>query len=67
MKMSTLPVRGTKDFLPKEVEIRDYLRSKIENSYKSYGFNKINTPIMEDIDRLNRTIDFELISVLDEN
>ncbi len=55
MKMSTLPVRGTKDFLPKEVEIRDYLRSKIENSYKSYGFNKINTPIMEDIDRLNQS------------
>lgn len=55
MKMSTLPVRGTKDYLPKEVEIRDYLRTKIENAYKSFGFNKINTPVMEDIERLNKS------------
>ena len=55
MKMSTLPVRGTKDFLPKEMEIRDYLRAKIENTYKSFGFNKIATPMMEDIERLNKS------------
>lgn len=55
MKMSTLPVRGTKDYLPKEVEIRDYLRTKIENIYKNFGFNKINTPTMEDIERLNKS------------
>lgn len=55
MKMSTLPVRGTKDYLPKEVEIRDYLRTKIENTYKNFGFNKINTPMMEDIERLNKS------------
>ena len=53
--MSTLPVRGTKDFLPKEMEIRDYLRAKIENTYKSFGFNKIATPMMEDIERLNKS------------
>ncbi|MCQ2735182.1 MAG: histidine--tRNA ligase [Alphaproteobacteria bacterium] len=55
MKMSTLPVRGTKDYLPKEVEVRDYLRTKIENTYKKFGFNKINTPAMEDIERLNKS------------
>lgn len=55
MKMNTLPVRGTKDYLPNEVEIRDYLRMKIESTYKSFGFNKINTPMMEDIDRLNKS------------
>ena len=55
MKISTLPVRGTKDYLPKEVEVRDYLREKIENTYKSFGFNKINTPVMEDIERLNKS------------
>ena len=53
MKMNALPVRGTKDFLPQEMEVRDYIRSEIENTYKSYGFQKINTPIMEDIERLN--------------
>ena len=42
MKMNANPVRGTKDFLPLEVELRDYVRGKIEESYKSFGFNKIN-------------------------
>lgn len=55
MKMNAQPVRGTKDFLPSEMEVRDYIREEIENTYKSYGFQKINTPIMEDIERLNKS------------
>lgn len=55
MKMNAQPVRGTKDYLPQEVEIRDYIRSQIENVYQSFGFHKINTPIMEDIERLNKS------------
>ena len=55
MKMNAQPVRGTKDFLPQEMEIRDYIRNEIEETYKSYGFQKINTPIMEDIERLNKS------------
>ncbi len=64
MKISALPVRGTKDFLPKEVELRDYVRSKIEETYKSFGFNKINTPIMEDIERLNKSDGGENLSMI---
>ncbi|MBR1373358.1 histidine--tRNA ligase [bacterium] len=55
MKMNAQPVRGTKDYLPQEVEIRDYIRSQIENVYQSFGFHKIATPIMEDIERLNKS------------
>lgn len=55
MKMNALPVRGTKDFLPKEMELRDYVREKIEETYKSFGFNKISTPAMEDIERLDKS------------
>lgn len=55
MKLNALPVRGTKDYLPNEVEVRDYIRNRIEDTYKSFGFNKINTPIMEDIERLNKS------------
>ncbi|NLZ52465.1 MAG: histidine--tRNA ligase [Thermoanaerobacteraceae bacterium] len=51
--MSTTPVRGTKDYTPKEVEIRDYIQSVILNTYQRSGFQKISTPIMEDIERLN--------------
>ncbi|MBP5698681.1 MAG: histidine--tRNA ligase [Alphaproteobacteria bacterium] len=64
MKMNAQPVRGTKDYLPKEVEIRDYIRSKIEDTYKSFGFNKINTPIMEDIERLNKSDGGENLSMI---
>ena len=64
MKISTQPVRGTKDFLPKEVEIRDYVRGKIEESYKSFGFNKINTPMMEAIERLNKSDGGENLSMI---
>lgn len=64
MKMNAQPVRGTKDYLPKEVEIRDYLRTEIENVYKSFGFNKINTPVMEDIERLNKSDGGENLSMI---
>lgn len=64
MKLNAQPVRGTKDYLPKEVEIRDYLRSKIEETYKSFGFHKINTPIMEDIERLNKSDGGENLSMI---
>lgn len=64
MKMNALPVRGTKDFLPQEMEVRDYIRSEIENTYKSYGFQKINTPIMEDIERLNKSDGGENLSMI---
>ena len=67
MKMNTLPVRGTKDYLPNEVEVRDYLRMKIENTYKSFGFNKINTPMMEDIDRLNKSDGGENLAMIFKN
>ncbi len=64
MKMNANPVRGTKDFLPKEVEIRDYVREKIEQTYKAFGFHKINTPIMEDIERLNKSDGGENLSMI---
>lgn len=64
MKMNAQPVRGTKDFLPKEMEIRDYIRHEIEETYKGYGFQKINTPIMEDIERLNKSDGGENLSMI---
>lgn len=64
MKMNALPVRGTKDYLPKEMEVRDYVRSKIEESYKSFGFEKIATPAMEDADRLNKSDGGENLSLI---
>ena len=43
---------GMKDILPKEMELREYLLGIIQSSYKSYGFNRIETPALEDISNL---------------
>ena len=55
MKVNALPVRGSKDFLPNETELRDFVLQKISDTYKQFGFQKIATPVMEDIERLNKS------------
>ena len=64
MAISALPVRGTKDYLPNEVQLRDYIQNTILNTYKKYGFQRINTPIMEDIERLNKSDGGENLSLI---
>jgi histidyl-tRNA synthetase len=46
------------------MEIRDFVREKIEQVYKAFGFNKISTPIMEDIERLNKSDGGENLSMI---
>lgn len=53
MKITT--VKGTNDYLPREVLIRDYLQSVILRTYQSYGFERIMTPIIEDIENLDKS------------
>lgn len=53
--MKTTSVKGTKDFLPKELELREDVKNIIENTYKEYGYNKISTPIIEDIENLENS------------
>ena len=52
MKKNNEPVRGTKDYLPKEMIVREHVKSIILNTYKNYGFMQIGTPVLEDIDNL---------------
>lgn len=52
MKINTEPVRGTRDFLPNETRVREFVRTKILSVYQKYGFSQIVTPIMEDINLL---------------
>ena len=49
------PVRGTKDFLPKEMQIRDTVMQIISDTYKKFGFMHISAPMMEDINRLDKS------------
>lgn len=46
------PPRGMRDFLPVEKASRDELLSKILSSYRSFGFQEIETPSLENIERL---------------
>lgn len=52
MALKKKPVNGMKDCLPKEAEIRDYVTGIIKDTYRSFGFKSIETPVMEDIDNL---------------
>ena len=52
MKRNNEPVRGTKDYLPKEMAIREQVKSTILNTYKSFGFMQVGTPVLEDINNL---------------
>jgi len=53
--MKKSPVKGTSDYLPKETALRDYMQNSILNSYKNYGFERIMTPALEDIENLNKS------------
>ncbi len=53
--MKITPVKGTSDFLPNEVLIRDYLQNSILETYRSCGFERISTPIIEDIENLDKS------------
>ncbi len=53
--MKTAAVKGTKDFLPKEMALRDYMQNRILEVYQNNGFNRISTPILEDIENLDKS------------
>lgn len=52
MALSKKPVKGMKDVMPEEMEIRDYVISLIKETYKTYGFTPMETPCVENIENL---------------
>ncbi len=46
------PVKGMKDILPKEMQIRDYVINIIKETYATFGFTSIETPCVEHIENL---------------
>lgn len=47
------PLKGMNDFVPRDAAIRDYMISKISEVYKSFGFERIYTPAIEDIENID--------------
>lgn len=53
MKFIKTPIKGTCDFLPSDMRLREYVLSIIKETYRLYGFSQIETPIMEHIENLS--------------
>ena len=53
--MKINPVKGTNDYLPEQVRLRDYLQSQILNVYVENGFEHIITPVVEDAENLDKS------------
>ena len=52
MKIDNSPARGTRDLLPASVAVRDHVLESITTVYRRFGYQRIETPVMEDIARL---------------
>lgn len=52
MALKKKPVTGMKDIMPEEMAIRDYLLHLVKETYKSYGFQSMETPCVEHIENL---------------
>ncbi len=53
MALNKKPVKGMKDILPGEMELRDYVTSVIKETYRAFGFTSIETPCVESIANLS--------------
>ncbi|PXY32322.1 histidine--tRNA ligase [Prauserella muralis] len=53
MKIDNSPARGTRDLLPAAVAVRDHVLSTITEVYGRYGYQRIETPALERIERLS--------------
>ena len=50
--MDLTPARGTRDLLPSAVAVRDHVLARITEVYSRYGYQRIETPALENIERL---------------
>lgn len=55
MMINSNPVRGTRDYSPEEMRIRDAMQDIILRTYLNNGFQKVETPILEDIERIDKS------------
>lgn len=53
---SVNPPRGMRDFLPAEKARRERVLTVIRERYRAHGFDEIETPVVEDYDRLHAGI-----------
>src|SRR5262245_17018880 len=52
MASHTRPARGMRDFLPEDIRRRAYVARIVEDVYRRYGFEPLETPTLENIETL---------------
>lgn len=53
--MKIKSVKGTRDYLPQESELRESIQQTISDIYRENGFSRIMTPAIEDIENLDKS------------
>ena len=53
--MKIKAVKGTRDYLPREAELRESIQQTILEIYRANGFQRIMTPAVEDIENLDKS------------
>ena len=53
--MKIKSVKGTRDYLPQEAELRESIQKTISDIYRENGFSRIMTPAIEDIENLDKS------------
>ena len=43
-----IELKGIKEYLPEEQEVREYITNILKNNFKKYGFRPLETSILED-------------------
>ena len=52
MSFIKTPIKGTRDFLPEDMALREYVLKIMKETYASFGFEIIGTPCLEHIENL---------------
>ncbi len=66
MSKQIVPSRGMRDFLPTDKQKREEAIDKIQRVYKAFGYGEIETPVLENIDRLKASEGGENLSMIFE-
>ncbi|MDD4036108.1 MAG: histidine--tRNA ligase [Bacilli bacterium] len=52
MNFIKMPMKGMRDILPNDMELREYVRGIIKETYSQFGYRQIDTPCIEHIENL---------------
>ena len=63
-EIGVAPPKGFRDILPQETVVRDGLIATILQTYRSFGFERVETPVVEDVRRLTHSDGGENLGML---